>query len=158
MYIIWVKSSENMPLNMHKICRFRSSCTCAKYLHSPFIYSIVSNDLVSKQWWPQSYAHLGSLTWAFNIHTLPEDTFSLGENWPYHKMQLVPLKAPSKICNRQHSDFYFLYFIENKLDIFFHVNCCLADDSHEMSTYFLWIFFLKIYIAVVLNSSVNFIS
>ena len=36
---------QNLPLNMHKMCRFRSSCTCAKYhpgLCSPFMQSVVS--------------------------------------------------------------------------------------------------------------------
>ena len=47
-------SSENMFSSMHKMCRFRSSCACAKYhpgLCSPCIYSIdlVSNDSVSGQ-------------------------------------------------------------------------------------------------------------
>ena len=40
------RSSKKVFLNMCKMCRFRSSCTCTKYhpgFCSPFIHSIVSN-------------------------------------------------------------------------------------------------------------------
>ena len=46
-----------MPLNMHKMCRFKSSCACAKHhpgLCSPCIQSVVSNDSVSRQGTPRS--------------------------------------------------------------------------------------------------------
>ena len=44
-----VSLSENVPINRHKMSRFRSPCACAKYhrgLCSPFIQSVVSNDSV----------------------------------------------------------------------------------------------------------------
>ena len=48
----------------------------------------------------------------------------------------LTLKAPSKICSRQHFEFfftyYFLFFRENKSWHFMWI-ICLADDSHEMS-------------------------
>ena len=40
---IWATSSEKVFLNMHKMCRFRLSCACAKYhqgLCSVFIHSV----------------------------------------------------------------------------------------------------------------------
>ena len=43
-------SSEKVPWSICKLCRFVSSCVCAKYhpgLSSPFKHSIVSNDSVS---------------------------------------------------------------------------------------------------------------
>ena len=46
------RKAEQVPSNMRKLRRFRSSCACAKYqpgLCSPFIHSIVSNDSVSGQ-------------------------------------------------------------------------------------------------------------
>ena len=44
---MWTVSSEKVPSYMCKICRFKSSCTWAKYhpsLCSPFSLSVVSND------------------------------------------------------------------------------------------------------------------
>ena len=81
-------SREKVPLNMHKMDRFRSFCACAKYhlgLCSPFIHFVVSNDSVSgqqKPWsaWVDAHADLG-------LHCLhmPEDMFSHGtahfKNW-----------------------------------------------------------------------------
>ena len=46
----WMASSEKVPLNILKMCRFRLSCTWAKYHlghNSPFISSVVSNDSFS---------------------------------------------------------------------------------------------------------------
>ena len=50
--ILAAESRENVPLNMHKMQRFRSSYSCAKYypgLCSPFMHSVVSIDSVSRQ-------------------------------------------------------------------------------------------------------------
>ena len=51
----WATSSEKIPSNMHKMLRFRSSCTCSKYHPVPcslFIHSVVSSDSISGQWSP----------------------------------------------------------------------------------------------------------
>ena len=40
---------QKSALNIHKMCRFRSSCACVKYhqgLCSPFIHSVLSDDSV----------------------------------------------------------------------------------------------------------------
>ena len=54
LYIMWPASSKKVPSNMHKMRRFRSSSTYAKYnLCSPFIPSVVwSSDSVSMHWRP----------------------------------------------------------------------------------------------------------
>ena len=49
-------SSKKVPSNVCKICKFTSSCTWAKYHEdlscSSFIHSVVSNDCISGQWYP----------------------------------------------------------------------------------------------------------
>ena len=59
--IIWATSSEKVPLNMFKMCKFRSFCACANYcpgIYSPFIHSVymyvVSKDFVCGQRRPWS--------------------------------------------------------------------------------------------------------
>ena len=50
-------ASEKVPMSFHKMCRFTSSCTCAKNhlsLYTSFIHSVVSSDSVSRQWRPWS--------------------------------------------------------------------------------------------------------
>ena len=62
-------------------CRFRSSCECAKYhssLCSQFIHSVVSNDSVSRQWWPWSDCRFAQLDLGLHCLHMPEDTFSHG--------------------------------------------------------------------------------
>ena len=49
----------------------------------------------------------------------------------------LTLKAWSKICSRRHSKTFVLFFRENKSWHFMWI-ICLADDSHEMLTCFLW--------------------
>ena len=55
-FIKWTASSKNVPSNLPNVCRFRSSCPCAKYhlgLCTPFIYSVAANNSVgvqSKPW------------------------------------------------------------------------------------------------------------
>ena len=44
-WILRTASSEKVPLNMRKMCRFKSSCTCAKYYPDfcfPLIHSVIS--------------------------------------------------------------------------------------------------------------------
>ena len=53
-HCIWSAQIEKASSNMHKMCRFRSSCTFAKYNCSPFIHSVVSNDSVSGRCRPWS--------------------------------------------------------------------------------------------------------
>ena len=53
----WAASSKNVSSNMHKLCRFRSSCTCEKYQScSPFIYSVEFKGSVGWQS-PDQTAH-----------------------------------------------------------------------------------------------------
>ena len=45
-------SSEKVPLNIHRMCSFRSSYACTKShpgLGSPLIYFIVSNGSISRR-------------------------------------------------------------------------------------------------------------
>ena len=76
-YIGRVKWKRNFG---RKMCRFRSSCTCAKY-HlghcSSFIHSVVSNDSVSGQWGPDQTARMRRLIWAFAVRMCPKTRFRL---------------------------------------------------------------------------------
>ena len=74
-------SSEKVPSNMRKLCRFSSSCPCAKYhpgLRSPFIHSVVSNYSVSGQWRPWSDCADAQSDLGLRCPHVPEDTFSYG--------------------------------------------------------------------------------
>ena len=42
--IIWVMSSEKVPLSMHKMFRFTSACTCAKSI--PGICSLLKHSII----------------------------------------------------------------------------------------------------------------
>ena len=47
--LIWADLSEEVPSNMRKRRRSRSSCACAKYHPGSFIHSVVSSDSVRGQ-------------------------------------------------------------------------------------------------------------
>ena len=79
---IWAAFSENMPSNMCKMRRFRSSCSCAKChlgLYSPFVHSVVSSDYVSGQWGPWADCAHARADLGLHCPHMPEDTFSHGE-------------------------------------------------------------------------------
>ena len=60
----------------------------------------------------------------------------IGNNDTFITANKLTLKAPSKICSRQHLIFFYLLlfiFRENKLDISCESSASLADDSQEIS-------------------------
>ena len=69
-------SSEKVHSNMRNMRRFNSSCACAKYypgICSPFIHSLVFNDLISGQRRPDAQSDLD-----FRCPHMPEDKVSHG--------------------------------------------------------------------------------
>ena len=67
--------------NMLKMCRFRSSCACAKYhpgLHSLIIHSVVSSDSVSGLWRPWTDCANAQADLGLRCPHVPEDKFSHG--------------------------------------------------------------------------------
>ena len=66
---------------MRRICRFTSSCTCAKShfsISSPLNHSIVSNDSVCGQWWPWSDCADAQSNLGLRCPHMFEDKFSHG--------------------------------------------------------------------------------
>ena len=111
----WATSNEKLPLNMCKISRFISFSTCA-CICCPMIHSIVSNDSVSRQQWPDQTVQTGSLIRVFAVRICSEGIFSLD------MAKLLTLKAPRKsasenvvfLCRLLHllanfSNLYFAY-------------------------------------------------
>ena len=122
---IWATSSKTAPSNMHKMCRFKSSCTCAKYylgLCSPFIHSAVSSDTVNRQWRP--WSDCASAQSGLGVHwpNILKDNFTRGgsTNLPY----------PVKPVNGQQSLLIILHKSADHFWVFFngpismlHYNC-----------------------------------
>ena len=70
-------SSEKKGVFKHvKMCRFRSSCACAKYhpgLCTPFLHSVVSKNAVSEG--TDQTARMCRLIWAFAVRICPKTRF-----------------------------------------------------------------------------------
>ena len=69
-----------------KKCRFRSSCTCAKYhlgLCSPFIHSVVSSDsVIPDRDGPDQTVQMHRLIWAFATHICPKTGYCMASKSP----------------------------------------------------------------------------
>ena len=77
----WAMWSKKVPLNMRKMCRFRSSCTSEMYhpcLCSPFLHSVVSNDSVSRKWRLWSDCSNGQADLGLLCLHMPKNKFSHG--------------------------------------------------------------------------------
>ena len=94
---IWGTSSEEVPLSMYKLHRFRSPWACANYhpgIHSPFIRSVVFNDSFSGQWRPWSDCLTAQADLGHRFRHIPEDMFSHGAAFWYKTA--FTLKMPRK--------------------------------------------------------------
>ena len=78
----WARQTKNMPSNLRKMRRFRSSWACAKYhpgrFSSPFIHSTISNDSFSGHRWPWSDCADAQADLGHRCPLISEDTFSPG--------------------------------------------------------------------------------
>ena len=127
--IIWTASSENVPSNMLKIRRFRSSFACAKYhpsLCSPFIHSVVSDDFVSGQWRPWSDCADAQADLGLRCPHMPDDTFLLGAaNIPFTHM-------PDMFLFVETLFFHHLFFTQ--IILFYCINICNEDNYLVINT------------------------
>ena len=83
------------------MCRFRSSCTCAKYhqgLCSPFVHSVVSKESASRQGRPWSNCADEQADLGLRCLHMPKDTFSHGAVQPIY--QIIQSQHHHKKCQK----------------------------------------------------------
>ena len=110
--IIWALSSETVPSSMRKMCRFTSSCTCAKShpgICSHFKHYIVSTDSVALIRLCVTQPDL-----VIRCRHMPVDVFSQGA---IH----LTLSMLGKISSKRHFDFFFFFFFLQERDLTFRV-------------------------------------
>ena len=94
------------------------------------ILKVIKVNMVFKESLADSDQTAQCAGWSdFPLGALPNDD----DNFVFYVFfqDYSTLKAPSKICSRRHSNFFFLFFRENKSWHFMWI-ICQGDDSHEM--------------------------